>query len=122
MCENKFFCKIVMPSDYTKIYEFNQFQKSYKAPFFIYADPECLLKTIYGCKKTPENSSTTKVGDHIPSGFLVSTIFSFKIIEKSMMYAEVKTAWKSFANPHTAHRISSVNVTKSAVNCGISHI
>ena len=70
-----------MPSEDTKILEFNQYQKSDKAPFVIYAGPECLIEKIDGCKNNPEKSSTTKVGEHIPSGFSVSTISSFKCIE-----------------------------------------
>ena len=31
-----------------------------------------------GCKNNLAKSSTTKVGEHIPSGFSVSTILSFK--------------------------------------------
>ena len=38
VCENKDFCNVVMPSEDTKILEFNQYQKSDKAPFIIYAD------------------------------------------------------------------------------------
>ena len=33
-----------MPSEDIKILEFNQFQKSEKAPFTIYADLECLTE------------------------------------------------------------------------------
>ena len=29
---------------------------------------------IDGCKNSPKNSSTTKVGENIPSGFSMSTI------------------------------------------------
>ena len=46
-----------------------QYIKSDKAPFIIYADRECLIEKIDGCKNNPENSSTTKVGDCIPSSF-----------------------------------------------------
>ena len=45
----------------TKILEFNQYQKSDKTPFIIYADLECIIEKIYGCKNIPENLSTTKV-------------------------------------------------------------
>ena len=34
-----------------------------------------------GCKNNPKNSSTTKVIKHIPSGFSMSAISSFKNIE-----------------------------------------
>ena len=49
-----------MPSEDTKILEFNQYQKSDEASF-IYSDHECIIETIDGCKNNPENSSTTKV-------------------------------------------------------------
>ena len=56
-----------MPPKNTKILEFNQYHKSDKAPFIIYAEPECLLEKIDGCKKNHENSSATKVGEHTGS-------------------------------------------------------
>ena len=65
----------------TKILEFNQYQTSDKAPFIIYADLECIIEKIDGCKNNPENSSTTKVSKHISSGFYMSTISSFRSIE-----------------------------------------
>ena len=71
-----------MHSEDTKIIEFNQYEKSDKAPFIIYADFECLIEKIDGCKNNPDNSFTTKVGQHIPSGFSMSTISSFKNVEK----------------------------------------
>ena len=61
VCENKDICNIVMSPEDTKILEFNQYKKSNKAPFIIYADVECLIEMIDGCKNIPENSSTTKV-------------------------------------------------------------
>ena len=50
-----------MPSEDTKILEFNQYQKSHEAPFTIYADLECLIEKTDGCKNNPQNSFTTKV-------------------------------------------------------------
>ena len=70
-----------MPFEDTKILEFNQYQKSDKAPF-IYADLECTKEKIDGCKNNLENSSTTKVSEHIPFGFSMSTI-SFRSIENN---------------------------------------
>ena len=70
----------MLPED-TKKLEFNQYQKSDKAPFNIYEDLECLIEKISGCKNNPGNSSTAKVSEHIPSGFLMSTISSFRSIE-----------------------------------------
>ena len=60
VCENKDFCNVVMPSsEDTEILEFNQYEKSDKAPFIIYADLECIVEKINGCKYNHKNSSTT---------------------------------------------------------------
>ena len=70
-----------IPSENNKILKLNQYQKSDKAPFIIYADHESLIEKIDGCKNNSENSSTTKVGEDIPSGFSMFTISSFKSIK-----------------------------------------
>ena len=67
-----------MPYKDTKILEFNQYQKFHKAPFIIYADLECLIENIDGYKNNPENLSTTKVSEHISSGFSMSAISSLQ--------------------------------------------
>ena len=69
-----------MPSKVIEILKFNQHKKSDKAPFIFYADLECIIEKIDGYKNNPENSSTAKVRKHIPSGFSMSTITSFKSI------------------------------------------
>ena len=80
ICKKGFF-NVVMSSENAKILEFNQYQKSDKAPFIIYADLERLIENINGCKNNPEKSSTTKLDGHVPSGLSMSTISSFKSIE-----------------------------------------
>ena len=80
VCENC--CDVVILSEDTKILEFNQYQKSDKAPFIIYADLECLIEKIDGCKNNPENSFTIKISEHIPSGFSMSTISSSRAVWK----------------------------------------
>ena len=70
-----------MPSENTKILEFTQSQKSNKVPLIIYTNLGCIIEMIDGCKNNPENSSTTKLSKHIPSGFSMSTISSFRSIE-----------------------------------------
>ena len=44
VCKNKDFCGIVMPSEKGNILEFNQYMKSDKMPYIIYADIESLIK------------------------------------------------------------------------------
>ena len=44
-----------MPSEETKILEFNQYQKSDKVPFITYENLECIIEKIDGCRNNPEN-------------------------------------------------------------------
>ena len=44
VCKNKDFCGIVMPSEKDNILDFNQYIKSDKMPYIIYADIESLIK------------------------------------------------------------------------------
>ena len=66
-----------MPLEKDKILEFNQYMKSDKVPYIIYAHIESLIKKIDGCANYPENSLTTKIGEHISCGYLMSTIWAF---------------------------------------------
>ena len=85
-----------MPSEDTKILEFNQNKKSDKAPFIIYADLECIIEKIDECKNDPQSLSTTKLSEHIPSGFSMSTISSFRSIENKHDVYRVKDCLKKF--------------------------
>ena len=60
LSENKDFCNITIPSEDTKILEFNQYQKSEKVSFIIQADLDSIREKIDGCKNNPENSFTRK--------------------------------------------------------------
>ena len=55
--------------------------KSDKMPLIIYADIESLIKKIGGWANNPENSSTTKIGEHISCGYSMSTIWAFNNVE-----------------------------------------
>ena len=81
VCEDKDFCSVAMLYKNTKILGFNQYQKSDKTPFIIFAEFESLIEKIDGCKCNPERPSTTKVGEHVPYCFSMSIIISFKDIE-----------------------------------------
>ena len=50
LCQNKDFFSVIMHFEDTKMLEFNQHQKSDKAPFIIYVDLECIMEKIDGCK------------------------------------------------------------------------
>ena len=96
VCENKDFCNVIMPSEETKKIELNQYQKSEKAPYIIYADLECIIENIDGCKNNLENSSTTKLSKHIPSVFSMFTISPFRSIENKHDVHRGKDSMKKF--------------------------
>ena len=96
-----------MPSEDTKILEFNQWQKCDKAPFIIYADHDCITEKIDGCKNNPKNSSTTEVSKHIPSGFLMSAISSFQSIENKHDVYRGKDCLKKFCEFQREHESKS---------------
>ena len=55
-----------MPSEKDNILEFNQYMKSDKMRYIIYADIESLTKNTDGCANNLENSSTAKIGHDVP--------------------------------------------------------
>ena len=62
-----------MPNEDNKIIKYNQGEKSIRSPFIIYADLECLLEKISTCYNNHEESSTTKINKHTPSGYSLFT-------------------------------------------------
>ena len=101
-----------MPSEDTKILEFSQNQKSDKAPFLIYPDLECIMEKIDGYKSNPENSSTAKLSEYIPSGFSISTISSFRSIENKHDVYRGKDCMTKFCEFLREHAMKIINFKK----------
>ena len=97
-----------MPFEDTKILEFNQYQKSYKAPFIIYADLECIIENIDGCKNNPENAFS----EHVPSDFSMSTISPFRSIENKHDVYRGKDCMKKFCEFLREHAMKIINFKK----------
>ena len=96
MCDNKDFCDEIMPSEDAKILYFNQYQ----------------IQNIDGCKINPQNSFTTKVSKHIPSGFSMSAISSFKSIDNKHDVYRSKDCMKKFYESLREHAIKIINLKK----------
>ena len=104
-----------MSSEDTKILEFNQYKKYDKVPFITYADLECLIKKIDGCKNNLENLSTTKISRHISSGFSMSTISSFSSIENKHDVYRGKDFMKKFCNSLKEDAMKIINYKKKKI-------
>ena len=77
ICENHNYCNIEMPTKDNNIIKYNQEEKSIKLPFVIYADLECSLEKMSMCQNNPNESSTTEINKHTPSGYSIFTHCSF---------------------------------------------
>ena len=106
------FCNVIMSFKDTKVIEFNQYQKYDKVPFIICPNFQCVIERIDGCKNNPENSSTTKVGEHSPSGFPMSTISSFRIMENKHDVYRGKNCMKKFCESLREHALKIINFKK----------
>ena len=113
VCENRDFCNVFFVPLRTKILEFNQYQKSYKPPFIIYADPECIIEKIVRCKNDPKISSATKANEHIPPGFAMSTISSFKNVENKHDVYKGKDYMKKLCKSLREHAIKIISFFKT---------
>ena len=101
-----------MPSEETKILEFNQYEKSDKASIIIYEGLECIIENTDRCKNNSKNLSTTKVGKHSPSGFSMSAISSFKSIENKHDVYRFKYCMKKFCESLREHEMKIINFKK----------
>ena len=63
-----------------------------------YAGIESSIRKIDGCSNSPENSSTTKMGEHIPCGYSMSTIWAFHYIENKHILYRRKDLRENFVN------------------------
>ena len=73
--------------------------------YFIHA--ESLIKKMDGCANNPENPSTTKIAQHIPCGYSMSSIWAFDHIKKHTLYRG-KDCMKKFC---TSLRDNPKNIT-----------
>ena len=101
-----------MPSKDSKMLELNQYKKFDKGPFIIYADLECLIENIDGCKNNPQTSSTAKASQNILSGFSMSTILSFKSIENKHDVYKSKDCMKKFCKSLREYARKIINFKK----------
>ena len=75
--ENHDHCYVEMPKKDNKILKYKHGKKSMKVQFITYAGSESLPKKMNTCHSNPKKSSTTKVNEHIPSGYSLLTYCSF---------------------------------------------
>ena len=101
-----------MLNEDNKIGKYNQGEKSIKSPFIIYADLECLLEKMSTCYNNPEESSTTEINKHTPSGYLLFTHCSFDKAKNKLGYYRGKDCMKKFCKDLRKHATKIINICK----------
>ena len=101
-----------MPNEDNKIIKYNQGEKSIKSPFIIYADLECLLEKISTCYNNLEESSTTEINKHTPSGYSLLTHCSFDKTKNKLDYYRGEDCMKIFCLNLREHATKIINYEK----------
>ena len=101
-----------MPTKDNNIIKYNHGEKSMKLPFVIYADLECLLEKMSTCENNPNESSTTKINKHTPSGYSIFTSCSFDKSKNKINYYRGDDCMKKFCKDLREHATRIINYEK----------
>ena len=101
-----------MPKDNNKILKHNHIEKSMKIPFIIHADLESLLEKMSACHNNPEESSTTKINKHAPSGYSLFTNCSFDLTKCKLHFYRGKDCMERFYKDLKEHKTKIINYEK----------
>ena len=112
ICENHDYCQVEMPTKNNNIIKYNHGEKSMKLPFVVYADLECLLEKVSTCINNPNESSTTKINKHTPSGYSIFTPCSFDKSKNKLNYYRGKDCMKKFSKDLREHVSKIINYEK----------
>ena len=115
VCENHEYCHIEIPNKDNNKIKYNQGEKSIKLPFIVYADLECLLEKIDTDCNNPEESSTTKINHHTPSGYSIFTHCSFEKSKNKLNCYRGEDCMKRFCKDLKEHAIKIINCEKKVM-------
>ena len=112
ICKNHDYCHAEMPTKDNNIIKYNQGEKSIKSPFVVYADLERLLEKMSTYLNNPNESSTTEINKHIPSGYSIFTHCSFDQTKNKLNYYRGKDCMKKFCKDLREHTAKIINYKK----------
>ena len=115
ICENHDYCHVEMPTKNNNITKCNHGEKSMKLLFVIYADLECLLEKMSTCINSPNESSTTKINKHTPSGYSIFTHCSFHESKNKLNYYRRKDCMKKCSKDLREHASKIINYEKKKI-------
>ena len=98
-----------MPTENNNTIKYNHGEKSMELPFVIYADLECLLEKMSTCINNPNESSTTEINKHTPSGYSISTHCSFDESRNKLNYYRKDDCMNKFCKDLREHVTKIIN-------------
>ena len=101
-----------MPPKNNNTIKYRQEEKSIKLPFVVYADLECLLEKMSTCQNNPNESSTTEINKHTPSGYSIFTHCSFDQTKNKLDHYRGKDCMKKFSKDLRDHATKIINYEK----------
>ena len=104
-----------MPSNDNNLINYNKGEKSLKLSFIIYADLECLLEKVSTCYNNPNLSSTTKINQHVPSGYSIFTNCSFGKSYNNLSHYRGEDCMKRFCKDLKDHATRIVDFKRKFV-------
>ena len=96
-----------MPTKDNNVIKYNHGEKSKMLPFAVYADLECLF-----AHNSPEESSTTKINKHTPSGYSIFTHCSFDKSKSKLNYYRGEDCMIKFCKDLKEHATKIINYEK----------
>ena len=112
ICENHDYCHVEMPTKNNNTIKYNHGEKSMKLPFAVYADLECLLEKMSSCVNNPNESSTTEINKHTPSGYSIFNHFSFDESKNKLNYYRKDDCMNKFCKDLREHVTKIINYEK----------
>ena len=105
VCNDHDYCYVQMPN-YNKILKYNHGKKSMRAPFFIYADLECLLEKMHSCQNREKKIK------HTPSGYSLFTNCSFDETKNKLDWYKGEGCMERFCKDLREHAARIINYEK----------
>ena len=112
ICENHDYCHVEMPTKNNDTIKYNHGEKSMKLPFVIYTDLECLLEKMSTCINNPNESATTDINKHTPSGYSIFTHCSFDESKNKLNYYRKDDCMNKFWEDLREHVTKIINYEK----------
>ena len=116
LCINNNFALIKMPTEDKRYISSTPGKNTFKNPFIIYADLECLLYPMSTSDNTSDNSFTIKRNVHIPYGCSMLKSYAYDKFLHEHVFYHGKDCLSTFSQTLTAQVNKIINIEQKPMN------